>query len=154
MPLPPALHAPLRAHSTLTLAYTDRGEPHACALRYAVAPRPGDPVLYFLSAAHTRHGRALSQSPPPRIAFTAQADHQDLATLTGLQGTGVCALLTGDERAAALAAYGDALAPLLTSAAARDALRTTEVWALSVSWLRLVDNGRGFGHREEWTRPA
>jgi uncharacterized protein YhbP (UPF0306 family) len=28
------------------------------------------------------------------------------------------------------------------------------LWRIEPAWMRLIDNRRGFGHKEEWTRKA
>lgn len=79
----------------MTLAYADEDGPGACAVLYATDPEGGGgaggagPVLYFVTATTTRHGRALA-APGARAAFTAQRDGQEWSGLTGLQGRGGC----------------------------------------------------------------
>lgn len=101
---PEAIRRALGAHTTMTLAYTDEDGPQACAVLYAADAAGGGaagagPVLYFVTATTTRHGRALA-APGARAAFTAQRDGQEWSGLTGLQGRGRCRVLAGAERAA------------------------------------------------------
>ena len=30
----------------------------------------------------------------------------------------------------------------------------TAMWGIDVTWIRLIDDQLGFGHKEEWTPPA
>lgn len=143
----PEIRAALDAHTTLTLAYADEDGPQACAVLYAVAEGP---VLVFVTSVTTRHGRALLGDP--RVAFTAQRDGQEWTALTGLQGRGVCRPLEGARRAAAWGAYGARFPYVERSDRLRRAMERAELWELRPDWLRLVDNGRGFGHRTEWRR--
>ncbi|GHC69036.1 pyridoxamine 5'-phosphate oxidase family protein [Streptomyces cinnamoneus] len=171
--LPPQIRAALDAHTTLTLAYADEDGPQACAVLYAVADRQPDAeqqsvaeqqrgadrqpdadttTLVFVTSPHTRHGRALL-SGDARVAFTAQRDGQEWTALTGVQGRGTCHLLVGAERAAAWRAYSARFPYVEESDRLRQAMERAELWELRPTWLRLVDNGRGFGHKTEWPRP-
>ncbi|WJY39893.1 hypothetical protein QT196_22885 [Streptomyces sp. P9-2B-2] len=109
------------------------------------------PALYFVTATTTRHGRALAE-PGARVAFTAQRDGQEWSGLTGLQGRGCCRPLTGAERAAGWQVYIERFPFVAASDRLRAALERTTLWELRPDWLRLIDNGQGFGHKEEWSR--
>ncbi|MGW9048028.1 hypothetical protein ACWGQL_36620 [Streptomyces lydicus] len=111
------------------------------------------PALYFVTAATTRHGRALAK-PDVRVAFTVQRDGQEWSELTGIQGRGRCRILAGAERAAGWRAYTDRFPFVEQSDRLRDALERTALWELRPDWLRLIDNGQGFGHKEEWQRSS
>lgn len=161
---PPEIRAALDAHTTLTLAYGDDDGPQACAVLYVVRNpppyEPGSPgedrgedeiSLVFVTSTTTRHGRALA-SGNARVAFTAQRDGQEWTALTGVQGRGSCRLLAGAERAAAWDAYRTRFPYVERSERLRQAMDRAELWELRPDWLRLVDNGRGFGHRTEWRR--
>lgn len=160
-PCPEAIRRALAAHTTMTLAYTDEDGPQACAVLYATGAESGaeagsgaaasGPVLYFVTAATTRHGRALAV-PGARAAFTAQRDGQEWTGLTGLQGRGDCRILTGADRAAAWRVYLARFPFVAGSERLRGALERTSLWELRPDWLRLIDNGQGFGHKEEWSR--
>lgn len=157
---PETIRRALAAHTTMTLAYTDEDGPQACAVLYAAGAAdagadggvPGaGPVLYFVTATGTRHGRALAGSGG-RAAFTAQQDGQEWSGLTGLQGRGRCRVLAGAERAAGWQVYLARFPFVAGSERLRGALERTSLWELSPDWLRLIDNGQGFGHKEEWSR--
>ncbi|MEU4212067.1 pyridoxamine 5'-phosphate oxidase [Streptomyces sp. NPDC026206] len=153
---PPTIRAALDAHTTLTLAYVDEGGPQACAVFYAVADRQPDsgqgPCLVFVASPGTRHGRALL-SGDARVAFTAQCDGQDWTALTGIQGRGTCRLLEGADRATAWHAYSARFPYVEGTDRLRQAMERSELWELRPDWLRVVDNGRGFGHKTEWPHP-
>jgi uncharacterized protein YhbP (UPF0306 family) len=139
------LHTFLREHNVLTLAYADADGPAACALWFAI-----DDALacYFLSAATTRHGAALAEGGP--VAFTIQRDRQSWQGIQGVQGRGHCAPLPPDQQAAAWALYTTRF-PLVTQQFPdiQAALARATLWRILPSWLRLIDNTRGFGHKEE-----
>ncbi|MEU5242362.1 pyridoxamine 5'-phosphate oxidase family protein [Streptomyces lydicus] len=171
---PVAMRRALAAHTTLTLAYVDEDGPQACAVLYATggttassSPAPdhapdsapgrgpdvgSGPALYFVTATTTRHGRALAE-PDARVAFTVQRDGQEWGELTGIQGRGRCRILAGAERAAGWRVYTERFPFVEQSDRLRDALERTTLWELRPDWLRLIDNGQGFGHKEEWQRP-
>ncbi|MFE6742165.1 hypothetical protein [Streptomyces tubercidicus] len=108
------------------------------------------PALYFVTATTTRHGRALAE-PGARVAFTAQRDGQEWSGLTGIQGRGRCRPLAGEERAAGWQVYVERFPFVASSDRLRAALERTTLWELRPDWLRLIDNGQGFGHKEEWS---
>ncbi|UNO43929.1 pyridoxamine 5'-phosphate oxidase [Streptomyces sp. MST-110588] len=141
----------LAAHTTLTLAYTDEDGPQACAVLYAPVDGPV-PALVFVTADSTRHGRALAACGPAgaRVACTAQKDGQEWTELTGVQGRGVCRRLEGARRAAGWQAYTGRFPFVTADARLGAALERTALWELRLDWLRLIDNGQGFGHKEEW----
>ncbi|GHG81698.1 pyridoxamine 5'-phosphate oxidase family protein [Streptomyces griseocarneus] len=155
-PPPAEITAALQAHTTLTLAYADEDGPQACAVLYAVAEGPV-PSLLFVTSATTRHGRALTAGTGTteggaRVAFTAQHDGQQWTELTGVQGRGHCRPLEGEERAAAWRAYSARFPYVERDDRLRAAMERTALWQLRPDWLRLIDNGRGFGHKTEWPR--
>ncbi|MCA6092352.1 pyridoxamine 5'-phosphate oxidase [Streptomyces sp. SCA3-4] len=134
-------------------------QPDARATTHEPEPEPEPvlvplpvPVLVFVTSTGTRHGRALL-SGDARVAFTAQRDGQQWTALTGVQGRGACRLLDGAERAAAWRAYSARFPYVEESERLRQAMERAELWELRPTWLRLVDNGRGFGHKTEWPRP-
>ncbi|MFB7512377.1 pyridoxamine 5'-phosphate oxidase [Streptomyces sp. NPDC056144] len=154
VPLPEELASALRSLSTLTLAYADAEGPQACAVLYAVADPAAGSLVFVSDPVTTRHGRALAAggNEGAAVAFTAQADGQEWSRLTGLQGRGRChRLAAGAERDAAFAAYADRFPFVRENARLREALAATALWELRPAWLRLIDNGRGFGHKTEWT---
>ncbi|MGG2466015.1 pyridoxamine 5'-phosphate oxidase family protein [Streptomyces sp. RGM 3693] len=147
---PGGIRRALAGHTTVTLAYADEDGPQACAVLYAAGTAAdGAPVLYFVTAARTRHGRALGE-PGARVAFTVQRDGQEWSGLTGIQGRGGCRPLSGAERDAGWHAYTARFPFVEADDRLRAALERTALWELRADWLRLIDNAQGFGHKEEW----
>ncbi|GAA0498185.1 pyridoxamine 5'-phosphate oxidase family protein [Streptomyces stramineus] len=151
---PREIRAALDAHTTMTLAYTDEDGPQACAVLYAVGEPTGQsPNLLFVTSTTTRHGRALLAGDP-RAAFTVQRDGQVWTALTGIQGRGTCRRLEGADRETGWRTYTARFPYVDHNERLRQAMERTDLWELRPDWLRVIDNGQGFGHRTEWTRSA
>jgi hypothetical protein len=152
--LPDEIRDALAAHNTLTLAYCDDEGPQACAVFYAWEQEPDlSPRLVFLTSRSTRHGRALAghaSGEEVPVAFTAQADGQHWQTIIGLQGRGSCRLLDGDARENARILYTSRYPFVADEGNLAQALASVDLWEITVDWLRLIDNGRGFAHKQEW----
>ncbi|MEU5995880.1 pyridoxamine 5'-phosphate oxidase family protein [Spirillospora sp. NPDC047418] len=143
-----AIRDALAACTVLNLAYTDEDGPQAGAVFFAPAP---DGSLVFVSSRSTRHGRALAADPGGvRVAFTVQGDDQDWRTLRGVQGRGVCHRLTGTGLDAARAAYAARFPFVADGGELARALASADHWCVRPTWLRLIDNAQGFGHKTEW----
>jgi uncharacterized protein YhbP (UPF0306 family) len=141
----------LREHQVLTLAVTEAdGGPYAAALFYAV-----DDELRFhvVTDPATRHGKAMLANPS--VAGTIQPDRQHWREIQGVQFRGVCRQLGSAKRARAWEIY-TARFPFLQQpdAILTRELADTALWRIEPVWIRLIDNRRGFGHKEEWTPPA
>ncbi|MER7171546.1 pyridoxamine 5'-phosphate oxidase [Streptomyces mesophilus] len=150
VPSPPAPYLQaLAGHSTLNLAYVDdRGGPQACAVFYALSDAG---TLLFLSSPSTAHGAALvGQSPAARVAFTVQADRQTWTTIRGVQGRGACRRVGEGGLEAARAAYLRAFPYVAEDPRLAKAVGSAALWEVVPDWLRVIDNAKGFGHKEEW----
>jgi uncharacterized protein YhbP (UPF0306 family) len=141
-----ALHY-LGGHHVMTLGTWGEDGPWAAAVFYA--SRGTD--LYFLSSPTSRHGRNMAAYP--RVAATIQEDYRDWRDIRGIQLEGEVTRLQGDEAKAARLLYAEKFpvaAPLAQAPA-------PIVQALAqIAWYRLrperlfyIDNGKGFGHRDE-----
>jgi uncharacterized protein YhbP (UPF0306 family) len=159
--LRPRLLEFLRRHDTMTLATTGPGgEPQAAAVFYAADEELN---LYFLSDPSSRHARNLREEP--HVAATVQADGQPWREIRGLQIEGAAREIVGArEIVRAAGVYGlrfEFLRELLDIHAApggdagaivlQGALAANRFHALRPTWIRLIDNTEGFGHKEELT---
>lgn len=146
----PEIQRALASHTTLNLAYVDdAGDPQSCAVFYA----PTDEgTLVFLTARSTRHGGALFNHP--KVAFTAQADGQKWAAITGLQGRGTCRPVEGEALAGARVAYAERFPFVSGEGLLASALSKAGYWEVEPDWLRVIDNTQGFGHKSEWSSVA
>jgi uncharacterized protein YhbP (UPF0306 family) len=160
-PLAVRIRTFLAAHNTMTLATIGPdGAPQGAAVFYAAGD---DLSLYFLSSPRSRHSENLQAEP--RVAATIHADGQSWQAIQGLQIEGRARPVTGvRETAQAARVYAgrfEFVRGLLEGADGPATLRgpvaTSRFYVLHPHWIRLIDNTRGFGHREELSledRPA
>lgn len=153
--------AELLAVSTMTLATTGAdGQPHAAPVYYAASSLSSTdfsssgeipatweaPVLYFFSDPQSQHGQDIASNPHIGIAIYPPCyDWQDIR---GLQMRGVVKIIEKGaiwERGWEL--Y-QAKFPF-TSSLKEIVVRNT-MYSFLPSWLRLVDNRKGFGFKQEW----
>jgi uncharacterized protein YhbP (UPF0306 family) len=134
-----------------TDAFPDEPDyPYATPLFYAVAERPAaGPALVFASRPDSTHGRHLGAGPT-RVGAGLYLESEDVSQLRGVQLRGEIApveLWPGDAplglRAAYLQRHPGAAALLGPNARER-------LYALALTWAKLTDNRRGFGHKQEW----
>jgi uncharacterized protein YhbP (UPF0306 family) len=143
----------LEAHTTATLATVGEDGPWAATVFFASDPTLN---LYFVSDRQTRHGRDIAVHP--RVAVAINADCRAWAEIRGLQITGRVEMLDGARRAAGfehyLAKFHD-LRALLEAPMGVDEetiakrFRMADLYRVRPDWIRLIDNSRGFGYREE-----
>ena len=145
----------LAEHTTMTLATVGpSGEPQAVAVFYAADEQLN---LFFLSSPTSRHSQNLLRDA--RVAATVQADGQAWQQICGLQIEGRIRLVDGSELLHAtrtFAARFDFLRGLLADpneipAGLRGPLASNQFYVLRPTWIRLIENTQGFGHKEEWT---
>ncbi len=137
----------IESHNTLTLATTTEGIPWATSLFYS----NDDFILYFLSEPGTRHAQYLAASA--RVAATISEDYSQWREIKGIQLEGTCEQITdpvGSARALVVYAkkfpfVGDFLrAPQELG----QALAKSKWYRIKPTWVRLIDNSRGFGWKQ------
>ncbi len=140
----------LHRHAVMTLATQGVDGAAAAAVFYAC---DGDDLV-FLSAPATLHARNLLVDP--RVAVTVQDDVEDWAQIRGVQLRGHASALEGEAALAAQGVYAARFPaifdPATQPAPIAAALSRIRWYRLVPSWWRLIDNSRGFGRPEEWTR--
>ena len=144
----------LGSHTTMTLATSGEDGPWAAALFYA---HDSDLNLYFISAKDTRHAADIERNP--RVAVAVNAQHKDWSDIRGLQIGGVAEIVPPDQRAGAvetyLAKFPDLL-PLFSTPRNEQESRIARAFAASPFYrlrpnrIRLIDNLKSFGHRDEY----
>ncbi len=148
-----AIRQLLESHNTLTLATTDGESPWATAVFFA---SDAELNLYFVSDRRTQHGRNLADNG--RVAGAVSADCTTWREIRGLQLQGQVTVLEGLARLSALKTYLSKF-PDVSSLLERPQdkneetiatrLREANIYRLSPDWIRLIDNGLGFGYKEE-----
>jgi uncharacterized protein YhbP (UPF0306 family) len=149
-----AITALLAREATLTLATVGAdGKPWAATVFFAADDAL---ALYFVTDPRTRHGRDLAADA--RVAGTVQPAVRTWDDVLGVQLEGRARVLEGAEREHALACYLAKFPDVARLFAAPrndgerligERLRKTAFWGLAPDFLRLVDNGRGFGWKGE-----
>lgn len=152
----------LRRHTTMSLAtVSPEGLPQSASVFYAADDGLN---LYFLSSPNSRHCVNLKQNP--QAAATIHADGQAWQEIRGLQIEGAVDWVTGvvqtTQAAKAYVARFDFLKGLLDAAGGisrgggtdevitlSGALSGSQFLVLRPTWIRMIDNTRGFGHKEE-----
>lgn len=133
----------------MTLATSGpESEPHAAPVYFAAELR-NPPRLYFFSDPESQHGRDLSQNPS--AAAACYPDCRGWQDIRGLQMHGEVRLVKrGAEWDNAWACYTTKFpfVKTLKAIVARNAL-----YVFEPNWIRLVDNRKSFGFKQEWTFP-
>jgi hypothetical protein len=134
----------LEQHAVITLATHGSSGLWAAAVFYASEEFD----IYFISAGYTRHGQNIADNR--RAAGTIQEDYHDWAAIKGIQLEGSVELLSGHDKERAIIIYAQKY-PLIQadSGPIQAALEVMNWYRLTPERLYLVDNSKGFGHRDE-----
>jgi uncharacterized protein YhbP (UPF0306 family) len=137
----------LAAHHVMSLATSGSNGPHATNLFYACDGL----ALVWVSEPDTRHSREIEADP--RVAATVAPDYSDFAAIRGVQIAGAARrIVAADERLRHLAQLEARYAFLGQLAAGpaklREAYARTAVYRLEPDRIVLIDNMKGFGHKE------
>jgi uncharacterized protein YhbP (UPF0306 family) len=133
---------------TLATVGTDAA-PHAASVYFAAgAGAAGQKPLYFFSSPASQHGQDLAANPA--AALTLSPLVEGWRDIYGVQMRGEAhPVLAGPEWEHAFQLY---LARFPFAASLKQELARNTLYVFTPQWLRLVDNSRGFGFKEEWTR--
>jgi uncharacterized protein YhbP (UPF0306 family) len=135
----------LADHTTLTLAtMAADGQPQAAALFFA---ETDDLSLIFISEKKTRHSQNVAQNS--RVAATIYADGQLWQSIRGLQLEGTCTALSGQAARTARKVYLAKYPFIAENKLLAAMLNLVTFYKITPTWIRLIDNSRGFGHKEE-----
>jgi uncharacterized protein YhbP (UPF0306 family) len=132
--------------TTMALATTgEGGEPHSASVFFAADERL---FLHFFSDPGSQHSVDLAREP--RAAVTFYPEDQRWQEIRGLQMRGaVYSTRPGPDWEHAWRVYS-AKFPFVTEL--KDVVARNQFYAFVPGWIRLVDNRRGFGYKEEWVR--
>jgi uncharacterized protein YhbP (UPF0306 family) len=137
----------LAAHHVMSLATFGSSGPHATNLLYACDGL----ALVWVSDPDTQHSCEIEADS--RVAATVAPDYSDFAAIRGVQIAGSARrIVAADERTRNLAQL-EARYSFLGQLAAgpsrlREAYARTAVYRLEPARIVLIDNMKGFGHKE------
>jgi uncharacterized protein YhbP (UPF0306 family) len=143
----------LEQHNTATLATVGSGAPWVAAVFYASDEGLN---LYFVSDHRTRHAQDMAANRA--VALAINADVADWNAVRGLQIEGEAGKVQSSERARTLALYlakFPAIRALFEAPRSSDEvtiarrLENTDFWRVTPHFIRVIDNGRGFGFKLE-----
>jgi uncharacterized protein YhbP (UPF0306 family) len=136
------------AAMTLATAGSD-GQPYAAPVYFA-AGLSADPLrLYFFSDPASQHSQDLARDP--RAAAACYPESQSWQDIRGVQLRGEARPAPGGEAwDAGWKCYVDKF-PFVEGLKLIVARNT--LYSFEPRWIRVVDNRRGFGFKEEWSRP-
>jgi uncharacterized protein YhbP (UPF0306 family) len=128
---------------TLTLATLDEdGSPRATPLFFAVGNQND---LIFVSDPNSQHCNNLQREPQTAVGIYPEVGNW--RQIRGLQMKGVASLIPEPQRPAAYALFA---ARFSFISELSDIVRQSVFFRFRPSWIRLIDNRRGFGFQKEW----
>lgn len=141
------IRAFLDAHHVMSLASLGASGPHAANLFYACDGL----ALLWVSDPDTQHSREIEADP--RVAATVAPDYTDFAVIRGVQMTGTARRIVAADERKRLQARLEARYAFLGQLASgppklREAYARTAVYRLQPARIVLIDNSKGFGHKE------
>lgn len=143
----------LKRHTILSLATCIDGQAWSTDLFYA---SDDNCQLYFISSGTTRHCQHIANNP--QVSLSISGDYADWGEIIGLQLDGVANVVSESDRDAVTETYLAKFPSLQKlykapeneqerQIAAR--LLESHFYRISPRWVRLIDNSKGFGHKEE-----
>ncbi len=131
--------------ASLATVYVD-GRPHAANIQYVHDDQLN---IYFVSSEDAAHSRHITKNST--VALTVyHHDDQDPASIRGLQMHGQAQPITDQaERTDALTLYAARFPFITEDPALRAAVEQQTFYRITPTWLRLIDNRRGFGWKAE-----
>jgi uncharacterized protein YhbP (UPF0306 family) len=137
----------MAAHTTLTLATVSAdGRPQAAPVFFA---ETADLALIFISEQKSRHSQNIRQNS--RVAAAIYADGQSWQSIRGIQLEGVCTALSGKAAQAARTVYLAKYPFIAENKLLAVIFNLVTFYQITPTWIRLIDNSRDFGHKEELT---
>ncbi len=132
----------INEHNTLTLATSNNGKPAAAAVFYTYVT--GDNILLFVSSKKSEH--IINCNEQPNCAVTIQEDGLEWNVIKGIQLKGEIGL--AEEKY--WNHYFEKYPYIKDDKELATALEKVSLYKLKIKWVRLIDNSKGFGNREEY----
>lgn len=138
------VRALLEETATLTLATRSAdGTPRATPLYFAA-----DPALRLIFLSDPRSTHSLNADRDGQASVALYPEEVDWRRLRGLQMQGIVERLEGPQADAARGVYAHRFTFIGQLA---EALAASATYAFRPTWIRLIDNRRGFGFQQEWS---
>ncbi|MFI4859173.1 MAG: pyridoxamine 5'-phosphate oxidase family protein [Phycisphaerales bacterium JB063] len=143
----PHISAFLVGHRTLSLSTADaEGSPHAANVQYVSDDAWN---LYWVSSPESGHSQHLAGRP--HAAVTVYAPTQSPDQIHGLQFHGKAYAMRNPSAIALARKLYEATYPFTADPPYRDAIDRQAFYRFRPTWLRWIDNRRGFGWKYEKT---
>ena len=134
----PEIDAFLFSHHVISLATCVETRPWVASLFYAF-DQPSRRLYYFTDP-KTRHG--ANSLINPCVGVTIAPPERDITKIAGLQMTAQTYLLDGQEAAEARSTFALSFPEI--------AKQDAPIWSLIPDYIKMVDNAKGFGNKQEW----
>lgn len=131
---------------TASVATVDaHGEPHAANVMFAL---DGDWRLYFVSSPDSAHSQHIARQPA--VAATVYAHVESWSEIQGVQLHGACNMVADEtEWQHAWQVYTLRFPFIAANPALVARVKQERFYRVAPTWLRWIDNRRGFGFKEE-----
>ena len=124
----------------MTLATCNIEKPYCCSVFYSFDKDKN--ALYFISNPKSRHSEEIFMNPS--VAGTILKSNLNVLKLQGVQFSGTCRLLEGDEAQEAGRHYQISHPVAYWS--------KERIWAIDLELIKMTDNTLGFGKKIIWQR--
>ncbi len=132
----------IEMHNTMTLATIGKDRPSAAAVFYA--PIKNGKSLVFVSSEKSEH--IVNSKNNNSCAVTIQEDGQEWNVIRGIQIKGNIILANEKYWNDYLERYDY----IKSDSTLSKALEKVKLYELKIEWVRIIDNSKGFGNREEY----
>jgi len=135
----------LRRRPTASLATVDEaGHPHAANVQFALA---AELRLIFVSSLRSAHSMHIAADP--WVALTIYAEVDGPRQIHGVQLHGRCEAVAEPLKGIAWDVYVNRFPFITTNPALEARARAEQLYEVRPTWLRWIDNRRGFGFKRE-----
>jgi len=134
-------------HTTLSLATCHDNRPWSTDLFYA---SDDNCQLYFVSSVTTRHSQHIAANP--RVSVSISGECSDWKEIKGVQLDGVAGVVSKADRDRVIEMYLTKFPALKRLHQASEILSLfwkSSFYRISPEWIRLIDNSKRFGHKDE-----